>query len=152
MSLFAIRHRFTGAVLFEAELSDEFETAPASVRLGAAAELALKSGASLYDANLRGASLYGANLRGADLSGVDCLIDAGLPNGWTAIGWLRGGWLIVKVGCREKRLAEGRAYWSAETHHDRENRREVLAALDYIEAVAKLRGWAVKAPADGEGR
>jgi len=42
----------------------------------------------------------------------------------------------VRVGCRDKTLAEGRAYWAG-----KDDRREVLAALDYAEAIAKLRGW-----------
>ena len=49
--------------------------------------------------------------------------------------------IMAHVGCRSFSLAEGRAYWSNETHPKREKRREVLAALDYIEAVARLRGW-----------
>jgi hypothetical protein len=47
------------------------------------------------------------------------------------------------VGCQEKRLSEAREYWAG-----KEDRREVLAALDYAEAVALLRGWSVDAPAE----
>ena len=46
------------------------------------------------------------------------------------------GKLLLRVGCHTKTLAEGRAYWTGKS-----DRREVMAALDYIEAVAKLRGW-----------
>ena len=37
----------------------------------------------------------------------------------------------VRVGCRDKTLAEGRAYWAGI-----DDRREVLAALDYAEAIS----------------
>ena len=104
------------------------------------------SEADLSEANLRGADLRGANLRGCDLSGCDLrwsdlsgcdhVIDAGYPDGWHTIGWHIEGAIQVRVGCRSMSLAEGRTYWA-----DKENRREVLAALDYIEAVAKLREW-----------
>jgi hypothetical protein len=59
------------------------------------------------------------------------------------VGWLQDGWLSIRVGCRNKRLADARDYWG-ESHPHAGNRREVLAALAYIEAVARLRGWAVK--------
>ena len=88
------------------------------------------------------ADLARANLAGADLAGADEVIAAGQPNGFLAFGYRREGVLRVKVGCRDKSIDEARAYWSSPTHHDPQNRREVLAALDYIEAVARLRGWA----------
>ena len=114
------------------------------------------SGADLYDANLYDADLYGANLRDANLSGADLsganlrdanlsdanlrgtisIIAGGAPNGWFTFGWLRAGRLSVRVGCREIGLAKGREYWAG-----KDDRREVLAALAYVEAVAKLRGW-----------
>ena len=80
-----------------------------------------------------------ADLREADLRGATGIISAGHPDGWLAYGWLRDGWLSVSVGCREMRLDEGRAYWAG-----KDDRREVLAALDYIEAVAKIRGWRIE--------
>jgi hypothetical protein len=105
-------------------------------------------GAHLHGADLGGAHLHGANLRGADLGGRKIngdfgLIEAGTPNHWPALGFIDAetGDLIVSVGCRMKTISDGRAYWSSDSHPKRDNRREVLAALDYIEAVAKLRGW-----------
>jgi hypothetical protein len=92
--------------------------------------------ADLRDADLRGADLSGADLRGADLIGVRDVINAGDPNGWPAFGWHRGGVIMVQVGCQNFTLSEGRAYWAG-----KKKRLEVMAALDYIEAVAKLRGW-----------
>ena len=94
-------------------------------------------GTNLAGANLAGADLAGAYLTGTNLAGANLVIDAGYPNGWRCVGWLKDGVIQVRVGCRDKALAEGRAYWAG-----REDRREVLAALDYIETVAELRGWA----------
>ena len=96
-------------------------------------------GADLSRADLSKASLYGADLSRADLRGATGIISAGHPNGWLAYGWLCDGRLSVRVGCREFRLAEGRAYWAGKA-----DRREVMASLDYIEAVAKIRGWRIE--------
>ena len=93
-----------------------------------------------YD-NLAHAYLAGAYLARADLVGVTAVIDAGTPDGWRCVGWLRDGWLSVHVGCRDMRLAEGRTYWSGKP-----DRAEVLLALDYVERVAVLRGWAISEP------
>ena len=93
-------------------------------------------GANLAGADLGGAYLAGAYLARAYLADANDVIGAGFPNGWHAVGWRRDGHLRVIVGCRNFTLAEGRAYWKG-----KDNRREVLAALDYIEAVARLREW-----------
>jgi hypothetical protein len=76
-------------------------------------------------------------LVGANLAGAPSIILAGYPNGWHAFGWLKNGVIQVRVGCRDFTLAQGREYWTGKP-----DRREVIAALDYIEAVAKLREWA----------
>ena len=55
-----IKHRFTGAVLFECEAP---EVLASGMYMRHAAEKA-----NLYGADLRGANLYGADLSGADLS------------------------------------------------------------------------------------
>ena len=99
-------------------------------------------GARLVGARLVGAYLVGARLDGAYLgkhkiNGSVGVIAAGEPNGWPAWGYVTDkGAVRVQVGCRHFEIAEGRAYWDG-----KKNRREVLAALDYIEAVARLRGW-----------
>ena len=93
-------------------------------------------GADLYGANLSAADLRGADLYGADLYGADGIIGAGYPDGWTAYGWQRDGRLSIRIGCREKRLDEAREYWA-----DKPDRREVLAAVEYVAAVAAIRGW-----------
>ena len=57
-----IKHRYTGAVLFEGE---------AGMTTRAMLEKATTAKADLYEANLRGADLYGADLGGANLYGAD---------------------------------------------------------------------------------
>ena len=145
-----IKALFDGRVLFALDVKNNSirATMEAAIKAGAdlfAADLfaADLSRANLFRANLSEANLFGADLSGADLSeanlsGADSIIDAGTPNGWRTVGWLRDGRLSVRVGCRDKRLDEGRAYWAG-----KDNRREVLAALDYVEAIAKLRGLEV---------
>ena len=68
---FPIKHRHTGAVLYEAELTAEFKTKSHRIQLGAAVKLALLMEADLGGADLGGADLRRANLRGADLWGAD---------------------------------------------------------------------------------
>ena len=58
---FEIKNRFSGAVLFSLE-TESFKLC---------VEVAVKSGANLYDADLSGANLSGANLSRANLSGAD---------------------------------------------------------------------------------
>ena len=155
-----IKNRFTGAVIRTVDAADlrdanlrGADLRDANLR-GADLCGANLRGANLCVANLRDANLRGADLRGADLHGANLcgrkvngdigVIDAGTPNHWSALGFVDAGTgeLCVSVGCQLKEIGAGRAYWSSPDHHDRENRREVLAALDYIEAVARLRGWA----------
>ena len=136
----------TGAVLTGAVLTD-------AVLRGADLRGAVLRGADLTDAVLRGADLTDADLRGADLTDADGasykvdgrigIIDAGCPNGWGALGYVDtdSQTLRVHVGCQRREISDGRAYWSSPDHPNRNDRREVLAALDYIEAVARLRGW-----------
>jgi len=200
MTLFDIKHRFSGEVLFKLETESLKLCVEAAVKgranlrdadlRGANLRGANLCGANLRGANLRGANLCGANLRGAnlcganlrdaalcdanlrdaalydanlrgadlcdanlcdanlcdaDLRGVGYVIDLGLPNGWKAHAWLRDGWLSIRVGCQEKRLSEARDYWAGKDY-----RREVMAAVDYAEAVALLRGWPISAPAEQE--
>ena len=98
--------------------------------------------AYLRDADLRDAYLSGANLSGANLSGakIKDAITLGHPNGWVAQTYLtETGEQRVIVGCQNKTIAEGRAYWG-----NKENRREIMAMLDYAEALGRIRGWDVK--------
>jgi uncharacterized protein YjbI with pentapeptide repeats len=62
--------RFTGAVLFSAEIECAPHTLP-NVKLGLAIKFAVKSGADLGGADLSGAYLIGSNLSRANLSQAD---------------------------------------------------------------------------------
>ena len=64
---FEIRSRWTGSVVFTAEVEAD-ENASTSAKIGLAVKFAVKSNATLSGANLRGADLSGANLSGANLS------------------------------------------------------------------------------------
>ena len=120
--LIEIKNRFSGAVLFshDCEGNTMMLTVSAAIQVGA---------------YLSGADLSGANLSGADLSGANAVIDAGVPDSYCCVAWFNGT-IQLRVGCRNKTMAEGREYWAG-----KEDRCEIMAALDYIEAVAKIRGW-----------
>ena len=128
---FEIKHVFSGAVLFSLETESMRLCLEAAVQ--ARADLA---GADLSGANLAGADLACADLAGANLARANLAVHLGYPNGWSAFAWLKDGTIMVQVGCRSFTLSEGRHYWA-----DKNDRREVLAALDYAERVAELRGW-----------
>jgi len=148
---FEIKNRFTGDTQFTAEI-DCGEDAAISRKIGLAVKCAVKnganlsgadlSGADLTDADLRGAHLTGADLTDADLSGADLrgakgVVPLGTPDGWTAVGWWSDGKPWVRVGCRNKSLSDGKSYWA-----NKPDRREVMAALEYFEAVAAIRAEA----------
>ena len=100
--------------------------------------------AHLTNANLVGAHLAGAHLTDAYLAGaliggkkIKGIVQLGFPDNWGAYVYAtQDGELRVCVGCHDKSIAEGRSYWT-----DKEDRREVMAALDYAETLARLRGW-----------
>ena len=143
---FEIKHLISGSVLFSLETESLRLCVEAAVQAGADLAGANLTGAYLAGANLTGADLTGAyladaDLRGANLTGAIAVIDAGTPDGWRCVGWLQEGWLAIRVGCHNKRLAEGRKYWQGKS-----DRTEVLAALDYVETIAKQRGWPTEKP------
>ena len=123
----SIKHRLTSAVLFSLECES----------LKICVEAAVKQKADLGGAYLGGADFRGADLGGADFRGADLAAQLGQPNAWDAWTYVsKDGLQRVRVGCHDFTLAEGRAYWQG-----KDNRREVMAALDYAEAIGKLRGW-----------
>ena len=67
---YEIKHRFSRAVLFTAEIAPE-EGASAGVKLGLAVKAAIAAGASLADANLADANFAYANLTRANLAGAN---------------------------------------------------------------------------------
>ena len=81
--LHQIKHRFTAAVLFEAEIDCAADTRD-GIKLGLAVRVAVKA-----DANLAGANLAGAYLARADLAGA-YLADANLAGAYLARADLAG--------------------------------------------------------------
>jgi len=146
VSAVAARANLAGANLTDAYLADAYlagaNLAGANLT-GANLTRAYLARANLTHANLTRANLAGANLMGAYLAGVNLVIDLGCPDGWPAYAWLRDGVCMVQVGCRSKTIAEGREYWRGKN-----DRREVLVALDSAEAVATLRGWGIERSAE----
>ena len=144
MSTIQIKHRYTGAVLYEHEPSDEQQASGLAMR--AALEAAVKrnadlsgadlSGAYLRGADLSGAYLRGANLRGADLSGADLrgAKDADLAIAVTRI--LPEGDLIGWKKCRNDVIVKLRIPADARRSHafGRKCRAEFADVLEVIGA------------------
>jgi len=68
---FDIKNRFTGSVIFTAEIDDCAADAPDGIKLGLAVLVAVKARAYLTRADLAGAYLARADLAGADLARAD---------------------------------------------------------------------------------
>jgi len=75
---YAIKHRYTASVLYEAEIPDD---TPRGLQCRAALEKATQARANLAGANLAGAYLAGAYLAGANLAG------AYLAGAYLALAW-----------------------------------------------------------------
>jgi hypothetical protein len=71
VSVFQIKNRFSGSVMFECELTTQAARKPFGFQLGFAVEKAFETKTNLSGANLSGADLRGANLCGANLSGAN---------------------------------------------------------------------------------
>jgi len=166
---FDIKNRFTGDVLFTAEI-DANEDTPRSVKVGLAVQWGFKRGANLGDAYLCGAYLGGADLRGARLSGADLggadlrgaylrgaylgdadlrgadlggadLVDGGQrSDGYRFIGWIKDGVLQIRAGCRNFTITEARLHWSSTDYPNEALGKESILILDRIEGTAVLRG------------
>ena len=67
---FNILNKFTGAIMFTAEIDCDEDTIP-SIKLGLAVRWGVSEGKNLRDANLSGANLRGADLHDTDLRGAD---------------------------------------------------------------------------------
>ena len=149
MSAITIKHRFTDAVLYTHETTDERQASGLALR--DALEAACKSGANLSganlsDANLSGAYLSDAYLRGAKVNGLELV--GSRP--FLAIGpigsesrtinvWMTAEGLRIKAGCFFGSRAEFVAKL-AQTHGDNEHAQEYTAALVLIDMHAKLWG------------
>jgi Pentapeptide repeats (8 copies) len=88
---FNIKDRWTGAVMFTAEISTTPDMLP-SIKLGLAVKWAVKEKKNLTDANLTDANLTGANLADANLTGA-YLADANLTGAYLADANLTGAYL-----------------------------------------------------------
>lgn len=123
-----VRNRFSGELQFITEIKCKANASP-FIKLGLAVRWAVKSGADLSGANLIGHKLAAGNSFAA----------LGIPDGWQAFTYFTDkNTQRVLIGCQDKTLAEGRAYWA-----NKDNRREIFAALDYAEAIGKARRWNV---------
>jgi uncharacterized protein YjbI with pentapeptide repeats len=160
MATIQIKHRITGAVLFEHETTDERIASGLATR--DALEAACETGANLAGANLAGANLDGAYLAGANLARAN-LARANLDGAYLAsdrpvlnIGPIgsRNDYLtayctdkgvVVRTGC----FTGTRDEFSAavrKTHGDNKHAREYVAALALIDAHAAA--WAPAVPAE----
>ena len=83
---FEIKNRWTGAVLFTADVPDETKS---GLITRVALEQAVAGGTDLSGADLSGAYLSGADLRGTDLSGAD-LSGADLSGAYLSGAYLSG--------------------------------------------------------------
>ena len=138
---YSIKNGFTGKVQFTADIDCD-EDAHVGIKIGLAAQWAIKyradlRGADLRGAYLRGTYLSGADLTGADLSGADLheadLIDGGQDvRGYRFIGHIGKDGLMILAGCRYYTLAEARAHWTKSP--------ECLARVELIAVVAEQRG------------
>jgi hypothetical protein len=89
MSMFQIKNRFSGSVMFECELTTQAARKPFGFQLGFAVKKAFETKTDLSGANLRGAYLRGANLSGANLSGAN-LSGANLRGAYLRDAYLSG--------------------------------------------------------------
>ena len=134
-----IRHRYTDAVLYTCDVTDEQQAGGLAMR--AALEGAIKAGANLSGANLSGANLSDAMVNGLRLAGDRPVIQIG-PIGSesrTISVWLTEGGIRVQAGCFFGSRDEFEAQ-VMETHGDGIHGREYRACLPLIDMHAEL--WA----------
>ena len=137
-----IKHRVTGAVLFESQTATslgaaviEAVAAYANLRYADLRSADLRY-ADLGSANLRYANLGSADLRSANLVGTTCLSVTGLPSGHAILAPLPEGWRLT-IGCWSGTVAELRELIASDDDDDWPDaegdqiaeRRPMLAAL-----------------------
>jgi len=96
------------------------------------------AGANLADANLAGAYLAGADLAGANLASPHIIDGGQRRDGYRFVGWINGGALMIRAGCRNMTVTEYRDHNSKRENAAR--RDETASILDHIERVARVRG------------
>lgn len=155
-----IKHRYTGAVLYEADIPDDtpsgmvvrvaLEKATVARANLAGANLAGAylaganlAGANLDVANLDGANLAGANLDGANLDGERPVFQIGPIGSRSAyiVAYMTDKGVILQTGCFTGTVAEFEAKLQAE-HGDNKHAQEYRAALQLIKVHADI--WGVK--------
>ena len=119
-----IKNRFTGAIIFECELTAEIAAGSAGLQLGFAVRMAAKADADLSGANLAGAYLIDGGQRSDE---------------YRFVGQVKDGALWIAAGCRYFPVADARAHWT-ETRGGTKLGAETMAILDHIEAVARIHG------------
>ena len=153
MSTIQIKHRYTGAVLYEHEPTDEQQASGLAMR--AALEAAVKCGAYLSDANLSGANLSGANLSGAELGGAYLknkeklvgnrpVFQVGPVGSRCAyfVAYITDKGLRFDAGCQRQITREVFESRMAELHGENEHAKEYRAVLALIDAHAEI--WTPK--------
>ena len=151
-----IKHRLTGAVLFECELPDD---TPSGFATCHALEKAISVGANLARANLARANLARANLDGAYLNGAN-LIGANLTGANLARAKLIGDRPIFMIGPIGSRCAYFTSYNTdkgimlragcffgtvdefreklSKKHQDNDHAKEYLSAIELIKCHASI--------------
>jgi len=154
-----IHNRFTGAVIFTAEVEADLSTV--GLKLGEAVKIAVKAGANLGGANLKdaylggaylgganlkdaylgganlgGADLRSANLRSANLEGAKSLLDCGTPYAWRVVVIVHDDGIRILAGCRWFTFQAAFDHW-----YGRENRKLMQPLLAYIKAACEINGW-----------
>ena len=132
-----IKHRVTGAVLFESQTATSLGAAVIeAVAASANLRYADLRYADLGSANLGSANLGSANLGSANLVGTTCLSVTGLPSGHAILAPLPEGWRLT-IGCWSGTVAELRELIASDDDDDWPDaegdqiaeRRPMLAAL-----------------------
>ena len=141
-----IKHRYTDAVLFEADVPDDM---PSGMQMRVALEKATAAKANLRGSDLSGSNLSGSNLSGSNLSGSNLsgkkligerpFFQVG-PLGSRSdyfLAFITDAGLVLRAGCFTGTVAEFEAKLLDE-HGDNAHAREYRAALALIAVHAEL--------------
>ena len=137
---YAIKHRYTDAVLYEADIPDD---TPSGLQCRVALEKATTTGANLDGAYLAGANLAGANLAGKKLIGARPVFQIGPIGSRCAqfVSYITEAGVLLNAGCFWGTVEEFREKL-ADTHGDNDYAKEYNAALLMIDAHAAI--WTPK--------
>ena len=100
------------------------------------------SEADLGEADLRWADLSGANLRGVLAEHCSRILTAASGSGYQMVFVRHSDGVSVHAGCRNfPSLAEAREHWRKGKDCEPDHLADCVAALEYLAALAKRRGW-----------